>query len=64
MSPFVFIPAFLWLLAASLSTAAATEAVPDKLIVLTFDDSVASHYTVARPLLKRYGFGAICSHVM
>src|SRR4026208_802043 len=41
----------------SLSGAAAAN-VPDKLIVLTFDDSVASHYTVARPLLKRYGFGA------
>ncbi len=57
-SPFVFISTFVWLLAASLFTASATEAVPDKLIVLTFDDSVASHYTVARPLLKRYGFGA------
>ncbi len=32
--------------------------VPDKLIVLTFDDSSASHSTVARPVLKRYGFGA------
>ena len=32
--------------------------VPDKLVVLTFDDSKASHYTVVRPLLKRYGFGA------
>jgi len=58
MGPFVFISAFLWLLTASLFTATAAEAVPDKLIVLTFDDSVASHYTVARPLLKRYGFGA------
>ena len=36
----------------------AAEPVPDKLVVLTFDDSVASQYTVARPLLKRYGFGA------
>src|SRR5512138_601475 len=36
----------------------AAEPVPDKLVVLTFDDSVASHYTVARPLLKQYGFGA------
>jgi peptidoglycan/xylan/chitin deacetylase (PgdA/CDA1 family) len=26
--------------------------------VLTFDDSVASHYSVVRPILKRYGFGA------
>jgi peptidoglycan/xylan/chitin deacetylase (PgdA/CDA1 family) len=31
---------------------------PDKLVVLTFDDSKASHYTVVRPLLKKYGFGA------
>jgi peptidoglycan/xylan/chitin deacetylase (PgdA/CDA1 family) len=38
--------------------AAAAQKVPDKMIVLTFDDSVASHYTVARPLLKRYGFHA------
>jgi peptidoglycan/xylan/chitin deacetylase (PgdA/CDA1 family) len=34
------------------------EPVPDKLVVLTFDDSKASHYRVVRPLLKRYGFGA------
>jgi len=34
------------------------EPVPDKLVVLTFDDSVVSHYSVVRPLLKRYGFGA------
>ena len=32
--------------------------IPDKLVVLTFDDSVKSHYTVARPILKEYGFGA------
>lgn len=31
---------------------------PDKLVVLTFDDSAKSHFTVARPLLKQYGFGA------
>ena len=36
----------------------ALEAVPDKLVVLTFDDAVASHHSVVRPLLKRYGFGA------
>ena len=48
----------LLLLAALSLTAPAAEKVPDKLVVLTFDDSVASHYTVARPLLKRYGFGA------
>jgi peptidoglycan/xylan/chitin deacetylase (PgdA/CDA1 family) len=31
---------------------------PDRVVVLTFDDSVASHYSVVRPILKRYGFGA------
>ncbi len=32
--------------------------IPDKLVVLTFDDSVKSHYTVVRPLLRKYKFGA------
>ncbi len=32
--------------------------IPDKLVVLTFDDSAKSHFTVVRPLLKQYGFGA------
>jgi peptidoglycan-N-acetylglucosamine deacetylase len=32
--------------------------IPDKLIVLTFDDSARSHYTFVRPLLKQYEFGA------
>jgi len=41
-------------------TGAATQLqpIPDKLVVLTFDDSKASHYTIVRPLLKKYGFGA------
>ena len=43
---------------AFLIKAAAQQAIPDKLVVLTFDDSKASHYTVVRPLLKKYGFGA------
>ena len=38
--------------------AAQLQPIPDKLVVLTFDDSKASHYTVVRPLLKKYGFGA------
>ena len=41
-----------------LAGAAGLEPVPDKLLVLTFDDSKASHFTVVRPLLKKYGFGA------
>jgi peptidoglycan/xylan/chitin deacetylase (PgdA/CDA1 family) len=47
-----------WLLLVLSLNASAAQEVPDKLVVLTFDDSVASHYTVARPLLKHYGFGA------
>ena len=38
--------------------ARAPEPVPDKLVVLTFDDAVRSHFTTVAPLLKRYGFGA------
>lgn len=38
--------------------AQALQPIPDRLVVLTFDDSVASQYTVVRPLLKRYGFSA------
>lgn len=32
--------------------------VPDKVVVLTFDDGVASHATFVAPLLKKYGFGS------
>lgn len=38
--------------------AAVRKPIPDKLVVLTFDDSAKSHFTVVRPILKRYGFGA------
>ena len=38
--------------------AAGAAPIPEKLVVLTFDDSSASHHAVAAPLLKRYGFGA------
>ena len=37
---------------------AALEPVPVKLVVLTFDDSVSSHYSVVRPILKEHAFGA------
>jgi peptidoglycan/xylan/chitin deacetylase (PgdA/CDA1 family) len=40
------------------TTAVAVEPVPDKLVVLTFDDAVESQFTVVRPLLKKFGFGA------
>ncbi len=34
------------------------EPIPDRLVVLTFDDSVASHATFVALLFKKYGFGA------
>jgi peptidoglycan/xylan/chitin deacetylase (PgdA/CDA1 family) len=40
------------------ATTYAREPIPDKLVVLTFDDASKSHYTVARPLLLKYKFGA------
>ncbi|QDT54271.1 Polysaccharide deacetylase [Caulifigura coniformis] len=40
------------------ATPAVRKAIPDRLVVLTFDDSAKSHYTIVRPLLKQYGFGA------
>src|SRR3954451_23835504 len=40
------------------SSAAALEPIPDRLVVLTFDDASKSHFTVARPVLKKYRFGA------
>ncbi len=36
----------------------AADPIPEKLVVLTFDDSVKSHFTVVRPLLLNYGFSA------
>ena len=44
--------------AAMLTSGAAREPIPDKLVVLTFDDSVKSHFTIVRPILRRYGFKA------
>lgn len=36
----------------------ALEPLPEKAVVLTFDDGVKSHYTIVRPLLKELGFSA------
>lgn len=48
----------LGVLLAAVVSAAEPAPVPDKLVVLTFDDSSVSHYLHARPVLKRYGFNA------
>ncbi len=34
------------------------ESIPDKVVVLTFDDSVKSHFTIVRPILLKYRFNA------
>ncbi|TXK48909.1 polysaccharide deacetylase family protein [Pontibacter qinzhouensis] len=39
------------------STQVLRKQLPDKLVVLTFDDASASHATYVAPLLKKYGFG-------
>src|SRR6476660_4360909 len=36
----------------------ALEPIPDKLVVLTFDDASKSHFTNARPILLKHRFGA------
>jgi peptidoglycan/xylan/chitin deacetylase (PgdA/CDA1 family) len=48
----------LHLLGAGAVITASSIPVPDKLIVLTFDDAVKSHRTFVAPLLKENGFGA------
>src|SRR3954466_4089108 len=48
----------LLLLLAPPTPALALEPIPDNPVVLTFDDASKSHFTVARPLLKKHGFGA------
>jgi peptidoglycan/xylan/chitin deacetylase (PgdA/CDA1 family) len=45
-------------LAVGLSPLPAVETVPDKTVVLTFDDSVKSHRTFVGPFIKEFGFGA------
>ena len=39
-------------------TQAKLKTLPEKVVILTFDDAVASHATNVAPLLKKYGFGA------
>ena len=48
----------LFLLALPLQSQILRKPIPDKLVVLTLDDAPASQYSVAAPLLKKYGFGA------
>ncbi|MEB2775988.1 polysaccharide deacetylase family protein [Algoriphagus sp. D3-2-R+10] len=45
------------LLAISLQAQILKKPIPDKLVVLTFDDAPASQYSVIAPLLQEFGFG-------
>lgn len=58
MIRFLLAVAILWSIVLARGTAAALLAIPDKLIVLTFDDGNQSDYTLVAPLLKQYNFGA------
>lgn len=49
---------FLLMAAGGRSSAARDAPVPDKVVVLTFDDSAKSHAAFVAPLLKKLGFGA------
>src|ERR1044071_919862 len=44
--------------ASGISGAFGPPRVPEKVVVLTFDDAVKSHRTFVAPLLKELGFGA------
>lgn len=49
---------FVLLLSILVRHVGAAEFPPDKVVVLTFDDSVRSQFDVVRPVLLKYGFGA------
>ncbi|MGE3316910.1 MAG: polysaccharide deacetylase family protein [Planctomycetaceae bacterium] len=53
-----FTTSFVFTAFLSAASALALEPIPDKLVALTFDDSVKSHFTVVRPILLKHKFGA------
>lgn len=58
MKRFLLVKSFLVLSIMSGFAQIVKRPIPDKLVVLTFDDAVISHATYVAPLLKKYGFGA------
>jgi peptidoglycan/xylan/chitin deacetylase (PgdA/CDA1 family) len=54
----IFLLPVIWLGLPSRTAGAEPQPIPDRVVVLTFDDSVASHATYVAPLLKKLGFGA------
>jgi peptidoglycan/xylan/chitin deacetylase (PgdA/CDA1 family) len=57
---FAAVGVLVWLTTGSMVQSDARQAVPvpEKLVVLTFDDSAKSHATYVAPLLNTLGFGA------
>ena len=49
---------FAFFLSAPFFDLKAQASVPARVVVLTFDDAIASHSRLVRPILKQYGFGA------
>ncbi len=49
---------FLLLVLCAATQAQPLKPIPDKTVILTFDDGVSTHATFVAPLLKRYGFPA------
>lgn len=49
---------FAFLVSYSVQSQILKQPIQDKLVVLTFDDAVASQYSIVAPLLKQYGFNA------
>jgi len=54
----ILLLAAMFLLGRLSALGAPVQAVPNKLVVLTFDDAVKSHRTFVAPVLKELGFGA------
>lgn len=52
------LPALLGLVGARAGAQGIRRPVPDKVVVLTFDDAAVTHATYVAPLLKKYGFKA------
>ncbi|GGE99462.1 hypothetical protein GCM10011383_07850 [Hymenobacter cavernae] len=53
----VLLLVFSWLSVVGAAAQIVRRPIPDKLVVLTFDDGPVTHATFVAPLLKKYGFG-------
>ena len=54
----IFFATLMVTIARPVEPAKSLQSIPDRLVVLTFDDASRSHFTVARAVLKQYEFGA------